>query len=241
MKRVYILFSCLALFSTGYLAAQAIAPYQGPNTPAVSNPRADGASFYKGALLVSISEGSTTANYSTSNSEACRSHTRYTCKMDGVRDPLFIEYGITNRWGIGVSSGNDLFSVNSQDYYGFKTADNKALNVKTSEFTFDLNYHIYSGRHIDWSVYSSVGSFGVSYNAIVGENTNYQYNAKGGIFRMGSRVRYYFGRRFGVLAMLSSYSAYATPKTASPVSEIKSYSTSIKGTAIEFGLCYRFF
>lgn len=224
------------------MAAQAIAPYQGPHAAVAGNPRADGASFYKGALLLSISEGSTTANYSTSNREASRSHTRYTCKMDGVRDPFFIEYGITNKWGIGISSGNDLFTVNSQDYYGFRTSGNKALDVKTSEFTFDLNYHLYSGRHIDWSLYSSVGSFGVSYNALVGENaTNYHYNAKGGIFRMGSRVRYYFGRRFGVLAMLSSYSGYAKPKTASPASEIKSYSTSIRGTAIEFGLCYRFF
>jgi hypothetical protein len=179
--------------------------------------------FHKGALLVSISEGSTTANYSTMNTTNIENpRAKFNCEMDGIRDPLFIEFGISRRWGIGLSSGADIFSVNSK------------------EFTFDLNYHLYSGRRVDWSVYTSVGSFSVGFKEKIGE-TDFNYMAKGGIFRVGTKFRYYFWKRLGVLGMLSSYSGNAEQTKNSSSYEGQKYSTNITGTAVEFGLCFRFF
>jgi hypothetical protein len=195
--------------------------------------------FHKGALLVSISEGSTKAKYSTSsNSSPSR---QYSSEINGVRDPFFVEFGLCNRIGIGFSSGNDIFKVNSNEFYGFKTAHNLPLEVKTSEFTFDLNYHMFSNQKIDCSVYGSFGSFSVAFKESLGEN-KINYMAKGSIVRAGTKFRYYFWNRLGALAMLSWYSGNATKPTAqSKMPEGQNYSTSIKGVAMEVGLCFRFF
>jgi hypothetical protein len=197
--------------------------------------------FHKGALILSVSEGSTTANYSTMNTTSMENpRAKFNCEMDGIRDPLFIEFGLSNRWGIGLSSGADIFSVSSKDYYGFNTVDNKPLEVTTSEFTFDLNYHLYSSKRVDWSIYTSVGSFSVGFKEKMGEN-EFNYMAKGGIVRAGTKFRYYFWKRLGVLGMLSTYSGNAGQTENSSSHEGQSYSTNITGTAMEFGLCFRFF
>jgi hypothetical protein len=202
-----------------------------------------GQAFHKGALLLSISEGSTSATYSTSNvRNSPTAVLHFSKQMDGIRDPLFIEYGLSNRWGIGLSQGNDLFTVNAHDYYGYHTAGDKPLDVKTSELTLDLNYHFLVRKRIDWCIYGSAGLFGVSYldNTPAFDGTN-NYKAKGGITRVGSKLRYYFWKRLGVLVMVSAYSGNANPLQSPGFTENQGYSTKISGTATEFGLCFRFF
>lgn len=197
--------------------------------------------FKKGCLLLSISEGSTTAQYSTNNTSFnCLPPTKQSSKMDGIRDPLFIEFGLSNRWGIGLSTGNDLFDVDPNKYYGFGLSENKKVNVKTSEFTFDVNYHLYTRKHIDWSIYTSMGSFGVAFSGKDAE-TSYNYNAKGGIIRVGSKLRYYFWKRLGALAMVSKYSGTASPDGVKGNTVGMNTATTISGYALEFGLCFRFF
>ncbi len=202
--------------------------------------------FKRGCLLVSISEGSTTANYTTTNSnpannsESSRISQIHSADMDGIRDPLFIEFGLSNRWGIGLSSGNDLFTINPLPYYGFKLSDNKPVTAKTSEFTFDVNYHFYTRKRVDMSLYTSLGSFGVAFSGKDGENS-YNYNAKGGIIRAGIKARYYFWKRLGALAMVSTYSANASTDGIKGITVGNNTSTAIKGTALEFGLCFRIF
>ncbi len=201
-----------------------------------------GQAFHKRALLISISEGSTAAQYTTSNTNSgSKPVTKSSSEMDGVRDPLMIEYGLCKRIGIGLTSGGDIFKVDSRAFYGFNTSDNKPLEVKTSEFTFDFNYHVYISKRLDCAAFASIGGFSVAYNTRIGEN-NFKYEANGGIVRVGTKVRYYFCKRLGVLGMLSSYSGNATPeKTAKIYEGQQDYSTSISGVAMEFGLCFRFF
>jgi hypothetical protein len=160
--------------------------------------------------------------------------------MDGIRDPLFIEFGLSNRWGIGLSTGNDIFKVDPSKYYGFQLTDNQTVTAKTSEFTFDVNYHLYSGRKTDLSIYSSLGSFGVAFSGKDGDY-NYKYNAKGGIIRFGTKLRYYFYKRLGVMGMASYYSGTASPLEVKGNSVANNVSTTIQGYALEFGLCFRFF
>ena len=194
--------------------------------------------FDKGSLLISISEGSTTARYSTTyTGETNLPTTRFSNEMDGIRDPLFIEFGLSRRWGIGLSSGADIFHVNTKNYYNMNSTPGSESKVTTSEFTFDVNYHIYTSAKKDLSVYGSVGAFGLSFNGMDGDQ-KVNYEAKGGIMRFGLKYRYYFFKRLGALVMVSAYSADAAPvkeKTSSP------YSTSLNGEAFEFGLCFRIF
>ncbi|MES2618638.1 MAG: hypothetical protein V4613_12220 [Bacteroidota bacterium] len=197
--------------------------------------------FKKGCLLLSISEGSTTAKYSTTNTaQTTESPATQFSEMDGIRDPLFIEFGLSNRWGIGLSTGNDLFDVDPNKYYGFNLSDNKKVNVKTSEFTFDVNYHLYTRKRLDWSIYTSFGSFGVAFSGKDGDAA-YNYKAKGGIIRVGSKLRYYFWKRLGVLGMVSQYSGTASTDGVKGNTVGTNTATTISGYALEFGLCFRFF
>lgn len=202
--------------------------------------------FKKGCLLLSISEGSTSANYSTTNHSANlnnldgKSTAFYSSDLDGIRDPLFIEFGLSNRWGIGLSSGNDLFTINPTNFYSFQRAENKTITAKTSEFTFDINYHFYTRKRVDFSAYTSLGSFGVAFSGKDGDQS-FNYNAKGGIARLGVKARYYFWKRLGVMGMLSTYTGTASPDGISGNTVGSNTTTTIKGTAMEFGLCFRFF
>lgn len=203
--------------------------------------------FKKGCLLLSVSDGSTSANYTThnlsanpSNAEKGRAYAYCSSDMDGIRDPLFFEFGLSKHWGVGLSTGNDLFTLNPTNFYGFQRTDKKAITAKTSEFTFDLNYHFYTSQKVDLSVYSSLGSFGVAFNEKEGDQT-YNYNAKGGIVRGGIKARYYFWKRLGVMGMLSTYTGTAATDGIKGNTVGTNTSTTIKGSAVEFGLCFRFF
>jgi len=202
--------------------------------------------FKKGAFLISISEGGVNAHYNTNNksiladdinSKGSSSPHDY---LKGIRDPLIIEYGITNRIGIGVSTGGDIWAINPQKY-GIN-APEKEINILTKEFTFDLNYHLFVTRRVDWTIYGSVGGFSVFFN----ENFNAQkqnYYAEGHILRTGSLVRYYVFKRWAVLGMISLYDSKAAPKEEKSKPEENNlpydYSTRIKGWAFEFGISFR--
>ena len=164
----------------------------------------------------------------------------YKSTVDGIRDPLIIELGLTKKWGIGLSSGADIFSINPSRYYGFKLPDNKTIKVSTSELTFDLNYHYLVNKKLDLSAFTSVGLFSLAYTGNVSD-FKYSHQSKGGIVRVGTKARYYFYKRLGVMGILSMYSATASPKRIKDNSVGTNSITTISGRALEFGLCFRFF
>lgn len=197
-------------------------------------------SFKKGSFLVSISEGSTTANYSTRDISKSGMSSMYKSEVDGERDPLTIEFGLTNKWGIGLSSGADIFQVNPSRYYGFKLPGNETVEVKTSELTFDLNYHYLVNKKLDLSAFSAVGLFSMAYKGRVSDY-HYNYESSGAIIRIGTKARYYFCKRLGVIGMFSLYSGTASPKGFKDNTVGANIATTVSGRALEFGLCYRFF
>lgn len=189
--------------------------------------------FRRGSLMVSLSEGSTISNYSTRNINTGERHSICT---PGDRDPIIIEYGISNRWGLGISSGNDVYKI-KPGAYGFRTSGD-VVTSKTSEFTFDGTYHVFVNKRLDLSVYGSIGFFSVNVKGKDGDNA-YNYTSNGNIFRVGTRARYYFWKRLGATGMISSYAANSTPKDVRGNTVGNSYSTSMNGFTIEMGLCYR--
>lgn len=196
--------------------------------------------FKKGCLLVSISEGVTSGIYSTSSAESGKAAKTQSEIITGERDPLIVEFGLTDRWGIGLTTGADIFKVSPSTFYGFRLQDNKDVTATTSEFTFDLNYHVFASKKTDISVFTSLGLFNVAFNGKNGDY-NYNYRSNGSIIRIGSKIRYYFYKRLGAFGMVSYYTGTASPKNVKGNTVGNNISTTITGGAIEIGLCYRFF
>jgi len=196
--------------------------------------------FKKGSLLVSITEGWTTANYTTRDINSPVPTTLAEGEVGGIRDPLIIEYGLTNKFGIGLSSGTDVFKVNPSRFYNFRIPGNEAAEVKTSELTFDLNYHYMVTKKLDLSAFTSLGVFSVAFEGSK-DDFKYKYEATGGIVRFGTKARYYVYKRFGVMGMASLFSGSGTPDKEKRNTIGNAYSTNLTGYAFELGLCFRFF
>jgi hypothetical protein len=196
----------------------------------------DAQAFRQGSILFGVTEGSTNSVYSTSN-DALPAHPSSKENINGTRDPFTIEYGITNRIGVGFTSGSDIYYVNPVAFY---RSDISATTIKTitTEFTFNLSYHFYVSQRNDLSLTGSFGTSSVGINGYTGD-LKYQYLANGNIFRLGLHARHYFWRRLGVLAMLTTFSSANSPEHVTGNTFGNNSSTSIKGTAAEFGLCLR--
>lgn len=216
--------------------------------------------FQRGSLMVSISEGSTIGNYKTTGSSTSSasatgmtyrssgpvaeddSHptTHHHC-TPGTRDPLIIEYGITNKVSLGITTGNDIFNVKPSQFYGFTLTDDNTVKVKTSEVTFDGAYHFYVNKRLDLSAFGGAGFFSVAFNTKEQSDSKlYSYTANGSIVRGGLRVRYYFFRHLGAFGQISSYAGKCSPGGVKTNTVAQDYKTQISGSTIEAGLCYRF-
>lgn len=208
-------------------------------------------SFKQGSFNISISGGSTTANYATKYKGDVKNGSGSRRTIEGIRDPLILEYGLTKHWGIGMSLGNDIFEVDPLTYYGFALPSGKKVVANTSEFNFDLSYHIYSNERYDLSTFTSIGSFSVNFTgketipatgeAQIPQDFNYNYTAKGNIGRIGIRNKFYIFRRIALMTMVSVYSGNAnTGRLCGTKTNVgNNYSTRITGYASEFGLSFR--
>ncbi len=245
MKKNYnisIALICVLLFtacssSVSAQAQRAVRKFQKPIVKA----------FQRGSLLVSISEGSTSSVFTTKTTGATsggsKSESPALVKrslVEGCRDPLIIEYGISNHWGLGLSSGKDIFTINPGDFYGFTLSSNEPIQVSTNELTFDGNYHVFVNKRLDLSVFNSLGCFSVTFAGKDGDAAPYKYTANGNIIRLGTKVRYYFLRHFGAFGMASLYAGGTSPKDVKDNTVAGTYSTNVSGYAVEIGLCYRF-
>ena len=203
--------------------------------------------FKKGSLLISLSEGTSYTTFSTStpgntgNSGTTANNggtdVIHTDNITGVRDPITIEYGLTNHWGIGINMGGDIYHADPSKFYGFQTATND-IKVITSELTLDANYHFFVTRHFDLAAFTSLGFSSVSFNGNDGDHS-YQYRSGGLLVRTGTKARYYITKRFGVLAMVSTFATRNGTDGVKGNTVGNGYTTTVKGSAIEFGLCYR--
>lgn len=198
--------------------------------------------FRKGSLLISLSEGSTWANVSTTDmSDAKHPLLMHQENIHGARDPIIIEYGITSRWSLGLSSGTDFYEINPYDYYGFKRTDDKKIKATTGEFNLDGNYHFLVTKKLDLSAFVSLGFYSVSLKEQeFSDSKPYVYKSNGGIYRTGLKARYYFFKHFGVFGMYSVHSASSSPKDVEGNTVGQNYSTKICGNALEAGLCFKF-
>jgi len=191
--------------------------------------------FNKGSLLLSVSEGSTYANYVTANNGIANDVVQG--GHHGTRDPFFLEYGLSKHWGIGIDLGTDIYNINSSHYYGLQTATN-SVKPFMSEMAVEGNYHFFTTKKADFSAFTSAGLSSVTFK---GNNADapYSYAASGSIIRIGGKARYYVFKRLGIVGMLSAFSSSCSTKGTDGNTLANNYVTSIQGVALEFGLCYR--
>lgn len=218
--------------------------------------------FQRGSLMVSVSEGSTAATYKTKGTSASVSSVSATTgtykahettvenvggpvthvePTTGVRDPFIIEYGVSDKISLGMTSGNDIFNVNPAKFYGFTRTDGANVSAKTEELTFDGSYHFYVNKRLDLSAFAGVGVFSVAFKSHeVSDAEPINYRGKGNMARGGLRVRYYFFKHLGAFGQISSYTGSCSSAHEKENNLKGNYSTKVSGSAIEAGLCYRF-
>ncbi len=204
-------------------------------------------SFNKGSLLISISEGSSHGSLNTHDATIANDGGNHG-NVGGDRDPISIEYGLSKHWGIGINSGADIYKINPFNFYASTTADIKMqtlntirepiMKVITTELTADAYYHYFVTKHTDLSLFTSIGPASISVKGTYLDQP-YQYTASGAIVRAGAKAKYYITKRFGFMAMLSTFRAGYLSKNVKDNSMGKNTSTSLYGNALEFGLCYR--
>jgi hypothetical protein len=214
--------------------------------------------FHRYSLSVAITGGSTRAVYSTrDNLELGSSTLRNRECIKGEMDPLVIEFGITNHIGIGFTHGENAYMIDANKFYNYGPADEpgKQLYSHVSYSTFDVYFHPYITRKLDFAIFNSVGSLRVNVwddlilpgstaelHPNIDSDLDYHlYYAQGTILRTGIQTRYYFWKRLGIMSMISGFSGFAKPKTATGNNFGSGYSTVLTGYTCEFGLCFRFF
>lgn len=210
--------------------------------------------FYKKCLVTSISGGPSSAIYTTRTNDGKTAHSD---RLRGGIDPLIMEYGITNRLGLGFSRGGETYDVNINDFYNAKAPEgNKNMWTSTKYITMDVSYHPLVRKRIDLSVFGSVGYYTISgswynnsyspnYNPATSKDFSFSYHGKGAVARAGARARIYVTQRLGVMGMVYAFNGYAKEKPKSnPVSDAPNntgYSTMLSGVGAEFGVCFRLF
>ncbi len=196
-------------------------------------------SFKKGTLLIGISEGSTLARYTTSDVYTHQIISEQIIK--GLRDPFQIEYGLSNKWGLAISFGNDIFKINPQTFYRYNYASQ--MKSKTSESILEVNYHFYNTQKWDIALFAGIGCFKTELFDIYSKylNDSKVVYDKGRISRTGVKLRYYLLNRLSLLAMLSAFNGYSFSDNTKLSDDIplQRIQTSVKGVTLEFGLSYR--
>jgi hypothetical protein len=163
-----------------------------------------------------------------------------------------MEYGLTDKIGIGFSKGGETYYVDANKYYSANVADDsKQMWARTAYFTADISYHPFVTRRIDISVFASTGFFGLYGSCYktgpydLNAKPLYTYDGSGVTLRTGVRSRFYFSKRFGFMANIYSFSGLAKEKTKpNPVTDQPNhtgYYSFLNGIGIEYGICFRIF
>jgi hypothetical protein len=205
--------------------------------------------FYKGCLVTSITGGPSRVLFTTFDNEGRKVNSDMS---RGVIDPFIMEYGINDKLGVGFSRGGENYNINANKFYNADVSESDAMMMASTKYlTADLSYHLYSTKRFDVSLFGSLGYFKVLGDCYALSDTScyttsvYKYEGKGAIIRGGVRSRYYFSKRFGVMAMLYSFTGFAKekrkPSDPSDAVNTSGYSSLLTGGGLEFGICFRIF
>lgn len=207
-------------------------------------------SFHKYCLITSITAGPGKALYTTRdrNDKIINSEI-----LDSNIDPLVMEFGLTDKIGIGFSRGGENFNVDANKFYKQNLNSDNYGNMmwtSTKYLTLDAAYHFFTSKRLDLSFFTGIGYYKLSGNVYIpnAETINYfaplySYNASGGVIRSGTRARWYFSKRWGVMGMMFGYAGKVKePYKKNSISDANGsggISTTLIGIGHEVGICFR--
>lgn len=205
-------------------------------------------SFHKYCVVTSLTGGPGKAIYTTRDHKGEKISSDV---LDSNIDPVITEYGLTDKIGIGITRGGDNFNVDANKFYKQNLlADANTMAVSTKYVTFDVSYHYFITKRLDFSVFTSAGYYKLAgyANSPYASDVDclqplYTYEARGGIIRAGARARWYFTKRFGLMAMLYGYKGIVKePYRKNQISDGKGgggITTTLIGGGSELGICFR--
>lgn len=111
---------------------------------------------------------------------------------------LDFEYGISNRFGLGVQLNSSNYFIDKED------STNVTESVRAVDFALKFNFHLLNADRNDLFISLGLGTSGANWTFV---NSNDTYSGSGTYFTLGLTDRIYFGEHVGILFHLG-YAGY---------------------------------
>ena len=162
--------------------------------------------------------------------------------------PIGVEYGISNKFGIGVQLGfSNYFIDDSTEVKNFFTGEktgvmqeNNTQSVKSVDFAIKFNLHLLNAEKNDLFIGLALGGSSITWNW---KDTETQtLKGSGGYASLYITDRIFFSDRFGIFFNLgyTSYNYTNVNSSSSTNSTISSLKWSAKGVNLGTGLALKF-
>jgi hypothetical protein len=153
--------------------------------------------------------------------------------------PIGFEYGISNKFGLGVELGFvNYFVDDSTENDDGTTSLNLTKTVKSVDFMIFCNYHLLNADKNDLFIGLGIGGSNVVWNF---KDSGYEYSGGGSIFKLYIKDRIFFSDNIGILFNLG-YTGYVynNMETSDNNPFLESLKWNVRGVNIGTGLAVKF-
>jgi hypothetical protein len=154
--------------------------------------------------------------------------------------PLSLEYGISNKFGLGLEFGACNYAIDdsTEDVNG-TMIENNTESVKSRDVLLFCNFHLLDAEKNDLFIGLGIGSSSVVWT--FKDNSTYEYSGRGGLFKLYIKDRLFFGEHVGMLFNLgyTSY-VYNDMKTSDNNAILEGLKWNVRGLNMGVGLALKF-
>jgi hypothetical protein len=153
--------------------------------------------------------------------------------------PIGFEYGISNKFGLGVELGFvNYFVEDSTENDDGTTTFNLTKTVKSVDFMIFCNYHLLNSEKNDLFIGMGIGGSRVVWNF---KDSGEEYSGGGSIFKLYIKDRIFFSDNIGVLFNLG-YTGYVynNMEASNNNAFLESLKWNVRGVNIGTGLALKF-
>lgn len=153
--------------------------------------------------------------------------------------PIGVEYGISNKFGLGVELGfANYFVEDSTENDDGTTTLNLTKTVKSVDFMIFCNYHLLNSDKNDLFIGMGIGGSRVHWNF---KDSGEEYSGGGSIFKLYIKDRIFFSDNFGILFNLG-YTGYVynNMEASNNNAFLEGLKWNVRGVNIGTGLALKF-
>ena len=153
--------------------------------------------------------------------------------------PIGVEYGISNKFGLGVELGfANYFVEDSTENDDGTTTLNLTKTVKSVDFMIFCNYHLLNSDKNDLFIGMGIGGSRVNWNF---KDSGEEYSGGGSIFKLYIKDRIFFSENFGILFNLG-YTGYVynNMEASNNNAFLEGLKWNVRGVNIGTGLALKF-